>query len=71
MFSLGCNLAKNDVEFLRQEKYVQTTWIFRPSKLRRKKYMETTWIFRSAKLYRKSTENDVEIRRNLIFDVST
>ena len=51
---------------------VGTTWIFRPSKLRRKKYVETTWIFRSAKLHRKKVRrNDVEIRRNLPFDVST
>ena len=29
------------------KKYVETTWIFRPSKLHRKKYVEITWISRS------------------------
>ena len=40
---------------LHRKKYVETTWIFRPSKLCRKKYVETTWIFSLAKLHRKST----------------
>ena len=40
MFSLACNLTKNDVQFL-------------PSKFRRKKHVLTTWIFQSSKLHRK------------------
>ena len=32
---------------------METTWIFRPSKLHREKYVEATWIFRPAKLHRK------------------
>ena len=55
MFSLACNLNKNDFEFLPLEislkkKCAQTTWIFRPSKLHRKKYVEKTWKFRPVKL---------------------
>ena len=52
------------------KKYVDTTWVFRPSKLHRKKYVETTWrIFQPLKLHRKGTwkqrgffdhRNDVE-----------
>ena len=33
--------------------------------------METTEIFRPLKLHRKIHEHDVEIRQNLVFDVST
>ena len=40
MFSLACNLTKNDIQFL-------------PSKFRRKKHVLTTWIFQSSKLHRK------------------
>ena len=36
-----------------EKKYVETTRIFRPSKLHQKKYLETTWIFRPSKLRRK------------------
>ena len=39
------------------KKFVELTWIFRPSKLHRKKYMESTWIFRPSKLHQKSTWN--------------
>ena len=37
----------------------------------RKMYVETTWIFQSAKLYQKIHVNDVEIRQNLVLDIST
>ena len=45
--------------------------MFGLEKLHRKKYMEMTKIFRSAKLHKKVHGNDVEIRRNLAFDVLT
>ena len=34
---------------------METTCIFRPSKLHRKEYVETMWIFRPSKLHWKST----------------
>ena len=45
--------------------------MFGLEKLHRKKYMEMTKIFQSAKLHKKVHGNDVEIRRNLAFDVLT
>ena len=67
-----------------RKKYVEKTWIFQPAKLHQEKYVEATRSFRQGKLYRKRyvettlvfrspklRGNDVEIRRNLVFDVST
>ena len=54
--------------------YVETRWIFRPSKLHRKKYVETTKrreFFDQRNYIEKVRGNDVEIRRNLVFDVPT
>ena len=45
--------------------------IFQPEKLHRKKHVETTWIFQPRNHIEKVRRNDVEIRRNLVFDEST
>ena len=54
-----------------QKKNVERTWIFWPSKLRRKKDVETTWIFFQQSYIKKVRGNDVEIRWNLVFGLST
>ena len=108
MFSLACNLTKNDVKFIPVEisskkvrannadfsttkitlkkvrgnnKHFSTSEIT-PKKVRgndvdfstieitSKKYVETTRIFRSRNHIEKVRGDDMEIRRNLIFDVS-
>ena len=49
----------------------KSTWKQREFFDHRKMYVETTWIFQSAKLYQKIHVNDVEIRQNLVLDIST
>ena len=56
---------------LRRKKYVETTWIFRPSKLHRKSTWKPRGFFDQRNHIEKVRGNDVEIRRNLVFDVST
>ena len=104
MFSLACNLTKNNVQFLPVEisskklrankadfstreitsknvsgkkadistKKVHGNNVdFSTIEITPKKNVETTWIFQAAKLHRIVCGNDVEICRNLVFDVST
>ena len=52
------------------KKYVETTWIFQPVKLRRKKYMKRRGFFDRRNYIEKVRGSDMEIRRNLVFDVS-
>ena len=65
----------NNVNFstikITSKKYVEITWIFRPAKLCRKKYVERREFFDHRNYIENVQGNDVEIRQNLVFDVST
>ena len=52
-------------------KYVETTWIFQLSNYVEKGTWKGRWFFDQQNYIKKVHGNDVQIRRNLAFDVST
>ena len=56
---------------LNWKKYVAKTWIFRPVKLRQKNTWRQGEFFDQQNYVEKVPENDVEILRNLVSNVST
>ena len=69
-FKLHPKIHRNNVDFssieikLGKKENIETTSIFRSSKLRRTKYVETTSIFRSSKLLRREYVETTSIFRS-------
>ena len=49
---------------------METTWVFRPEKFHRKKYVKKSGFFDQRNYMEKVRENDVEVRRNLVLNIS-
>ena len=76
MFLLACNLTKNDVQFFARRHFVEKNTWKRLGFFNHRNYVEKcTWnrreLFEKRNHIKKVCANYVEIRRNLIFDVST